>query len=361
MLSVIIPTFNEKENLSEVFSRIEPVLEKIPHEIIVVDDNSPDGTSEYVKKLSQLKPHIRIIKRYHRRGLSSACIEGMLCASGNVLAVMDADLQHDETILPNMYHHLQSNQFDVIIGSRFITGARVDGLVSWRQKLSHLGIYLSNFFLSQKISDPMSGFFMIKAHVFEQSLPHLSPMGFKILFDILISYPKKDLKLLELPFIFRKRFAGNSKLDSHVLWEFFIFLLERLFYRKIPGEFISFSIIGSFGVLVHLMILKVIMLAKASFFASQVTATALVISLNFLLNNKLTYRTERIHGKNFIYGLLSFYLVCSIGAFTNVGVASYLFDIKKNKWWVSAILGIIVGTFWNYEMSRIFTWKSKKR
>jgi dolichol-phosphate mannosyltransferase len=269
---------------------------------------------------------------------------------------MDADLQHDETLLPKMLETLTSGSCDLVTGSRFASSA-THSLSSFRQSVSEAGIYLANRFLPTPLSDPMTGFFMLRRDVFEKSQPFLSPMGFKILFDIVVAYPATGLRIKELPFHFRERHAGESKLDAGVFWEFLMYLVERLLGRRIPAKFISFSIVGAFGVLFHLSIVKTLLsFASLSFLRSHLAATAITIALNFFLNNTLTYRSSRLRGWGILKGFMSFYAVCSIGAIANVGVAAFLHRQIAPHWVLSAVAGIIVGTFWNYGMSKFLTW-----
>ena len=358
MLSVIIPSYNEKENLAILIPRLLALLApSIDFEIVVVDDHSPDGAAELLREIARKDRRVRVIERRNRRGLASACIEGFLASCGELLAVIDADMQHDENLLLDMYRAIIEEKFDVVIGARAKDGSLIRGLSKTRQQLSNMGIALANYFLPERLSDPMSGFFMIRRRIFDRSAPNLSPMGFKILFDLLASYPDSDLRVKELPFEFRQRHAGESKLDASVLWDFSMYLAEKSTFRKISARFISFSIIGALGLIFHLGLLRFLLSVGPAFFQAHIIATAVTISFNFLLNNFLTYRDRRLRGLGSIgAGLLSFYLVCSLGALANVGVAGYIHSSYTSHWILSALCGIAVGTFWNYGMSKTVTW-----
>ena len=264
MLSLIIPSYNERENLKSLLPLLQDLLKDEVFEIIIVDDQSPDGTSDYVREIARSDLRIRLVERRGRKGLASACVEGFLSSSGEILAVMDADMQHDETLLLKMLKMIRGGN-DVVLGSRFKLESARENFSTIRTRISLTGITLANAFLPQKLTDPMSGFFMIKREIFEKAYPKVSPMGFKVLFDLLMSYPEPALKICELPFNFRERHKGESKLDSAVIWDFLMYLAERLTLSVIPAQFISFSIIGSIGVVVHLSLLKVFLLMKKAF------------------------------------------------------------------------------------------------
>lgn len=321
-----------------------------------MDDDSPDGASQFARELAQTDRRIRVVKRVGRRGLSSACIEGVLSSCGTYVAIMDGDMQHDETVVPILMKKIKDCKLDVVMASRFCAGSKEQGLSHRRKIVSQWAVIFANFLLKQPLTDPMTGFFMLKRSVFDASLPYLSPMGFKILLDILISHPDKSLKIEEIPFSFRNRHAGNSKLDTLVIWEYILFLLEKLFYRQIPAAFLSFSIIGTIGLLFHFTLLKLFLMGGVTFLNGHICATILTIGFNFSLNNLLTYRSSRLRGVKAIYGLLSFYIICGVGAVSNIGVAAFLFRSNDSQWFLAAIVGISIGAFWNFGMSRFVTW-----
>ena len=183
-LSVVVPTFNERDNVTVLYRRLEATLAGIPWEVVFVDDNSPDGTWEVVRGLARQDPRVRCIRRIGRRGLSGACIEGILASSAPYAAVIDADLQHDETQLPKMVGLLQSGEAELVVGSRYIEGGSADSFNKSRAGASQLATEVAKRVLKVEIADPMSGFFMIRRDTFEQLAPQLSTQGFKILLDI---------------------------------------------------------------------------------------------------------------------------------------------------------------------------------
>jgi dolichol-phosphate mannosyltransferase len=357
-LSIIVPTFNEKENIKGVIAAVSEALPDISWEIVFVDDNSPDGTASVVREIAQVDPRVRCLHRFDRRGLASACVEGIMSTASPIIAVMDADRQHDERILGQMFRTQRTTDADVVVGSRYVEGG---GVTDWdpnRQALSRLATRLTNWITGAELSDPMSGFFMMRREIFLASLPKLSSIGFKILLDIFAS-SDRVLKVADVPYQFRSRQHGESKLDSMVLWEFFLLLLDKSIGRYIPVRFISFALIGGSGVFVHIGILTLLFkILNTSFVTAQIAATFTAITTNFLLNNALTYRDRRLNGIKLLLGWVSFNLVCSIGALANVGVANWMFTYHS-MWLLDGLAGIAIGVVWNYAMSSMFTWKKK--
>ncbi len=357
-LAIIIPTYQEAESVAQVAERVSAALAGIAWELIFVDDDSPDGTAERVRALAQQDPRIRVIQRIGRRGLASACIEGMLATSAPYLAVMDADLQHDEQLLPEMLQLIRTEGLDLVIGSRYLAGGDLGDWDQRRRGMSRLATRIAQVLLQAELTDPMSGFFMIRAEVVHRTVRRLSGVGFKILLD-LFSAADSPLRFRELPYRFRARQYGQSKLDYAVLWEFLLMLIHKLIGPWVPVRFIAFSLIGGLGVLVHLGVLWSLLrlLGPGSFALGQGLAALLAMTSNFLLNNLLTYRDLRLKGRDLVRGWLSFVLVCSLGALANVGIANYLFQETRSGWLVSALAGILVGAVWNYAVTAVYTWR----
>jgi dolichol-phosphate mannosyltransferase len=297
-----------------------------------------------------------MIRRIGRRGLSSAVVEGILSTSSPFVAVMDADLQHDERLLPAMLASLRSGEFDLVIGSRYLEGASIGDWKRSRIRLSRIATYLSKFIVSVECTDSLSGFFMIRRSTFDDSVRDLSAQGFKILLDILASAPAPP-RVKELPYTFGLRQYGDSKLDALVTLEYVNLILAKLFGRWLPTRFIIFSAVGGLGVFVHLSVLTLLHFAGTPFVYGQALATLIAMTFNFFMNNLLTYRDRRIKGAwPVLLGLLSFYAVCSLGAVANVGIANVLFE-RKYAWWLSGIAGIAIGAVWNFAATSIVTWR----
>lgn len=357
-LSIVVPTFNESANVPELLRRIDAAMGADGWEAIFVDDDSPDGTATAVRAIARMDLRVRCLQRVGRRGLSSACIEGMLAAAAPTIAVMDADLQHDETILAKMLARIDAGA-DVVVGTRYAQGGSTGEWDASRKSMSLLATRLSHLILKQPVSDPMSGFFMLRRAVLEHSVHQLSGMGFKILLDLLAS-TKAPLRIDEVPYVFRDRFAGESKLDSMVIWEYGMLLADKTVGRFVPVRFLMFSLIGGLGVFVHMAILMAALKgASLGFTAAQTVATLLSMVFNYALNNTLTYRDRRLKGWAWLRGLGSFVVACGIGAVANIGIATYLFE-RETRWMLAAVAGILVGAVWNYAVTQLYTWGKKR-
>lgn len=357
-LSVVIPTFNEKDNIVPLFKKLSQCLIDIKWEVIFVDDDSPDKTSDRVRDLSKEHSNVRCIQRIGRRGLSSACIEGMLASSAEHLAVMDADMQHDETLLPKMLETLKSADLDMAIGSRYVDGGDFGNWTKLRLLCSKFATFVSKKLLRVEIKDSMSGFFMLKKDFFHNTVRNLTGQGFKILLDLCISSPE-PVKFKELPYTFGQRESGESKLGTMVIWEYGLQIADKLIGRFIPVRFVFFVAVGCIGALAHVLLLGIAIKGMAlSFVISQIIATIVAMTINFNLDNVFTYHDKQLKGSQFFKGLFSFYLACGLGAIINVYVANSLFKTGVS-WWGSGLLGAIVGSVWNYAITANFTWSSK--
>jgi len=357
-LSIIVPTLCERSNVAAVIQDVSEALEGISWEIVFVDDDSTDGTVDEIRRLAQERPQndVRCIHRIGRRGLSSACIEGILSVSAPVVAVMDADLQHDTRKLRDMLQAIRRGA-DIAVGTRAITGGSFGKMSNVRRRISLFSSQLAKWLLRIDLSDPMSGFFMLRRPLVMDVVPSLSGFGFKILFDIMASMPK-GVHIVEVPYAFRARQAGESKVDLNVVVEFLMLLADKMVGRYIPIRFLAFTFVGGLGVLVHFLILTLLFKGFGVFFTeSQAVGTIATITFNFFLNNSLTFRDYRLRGWRLLLGLASFMTISSLGAIANVGIASVLFYGYKVSWSASALAGVLVGAVWNYAMSRAFTWR----
>jgi dolichol-phosphate mannosyltransferase len=360
-LSVIVPTFNEIGNVIELRDRVAEALAGVDWEMIFVDDDSPDGTAEAVRKMAQDDRRVRCLQRIGRRGLSTACIEGMLASSAPVVAVIDADHQHDEQLLPRMYELINGGDLDVVVGSRYVESGGIGAWDESRATFSRIATRLSRVVLKADLQDPMSGFFMIRHDAFVACVKAgVSGVGFKILLDLFATSPT-PLRYRELPYQFRNRLAGESKLDTNVAWEYVVMLLDKFMGGVVPIRFIAFSLVGGLGLVVHLIVLSAMFKgAGTTFLWAQAGATMVAMTSNYVLNNVLTYRDMRLRGWAFVRGWFSFVLACSVGALANVGIADYLFHKEGSFWVSSAIAGVLVGAVWNYAVTAVYTWKKPK-
>lgn len=364
-LTIVIPTLNERENIVPLLERLDLALAGTRWEVIFVDDDSKDGTPEAVREIGRSDPRVRCLQRIGRRGLSTACIEGILASASPFVAVMDADLQHDESLLPGMLNVLRHEPYDIVVGSRYVAGGGVGAWDKTRAGMSGLATKLSRLICKTEIADPMSGFFMLRREMFESAMRNLSGQGFKILLDLLASAPSAP-RLKELPYQFRTRRYGESKLDTMVAWEFGMLLADKLVGHIVPVRFALFAMIGALGVVVDLIVLSLALATGFGFVAAQAIATLVAMTSNFFLNNFFTYRDRRLKGWRLWRGLFSFYVICALGAVANVGFAAFVFTGDahwlagvKGIPWLASLAGVIVGSVWNYAVSSVFTWKRK--
>ncbi|MEA2738860.1 MAG: dolichol-phosphate mannosyltransferase [Acetobacteraceae bacterium] len=359
VLSVIVPCFNERPNVAPMIAQLDAALAGIAWEVIYVDDNSPDGTAQEVRRIAQQDARVRCIRRIGRRGLASAVIEGALSSSAAYVAVIDGDLQHDETRLPVMLSTLQRGGYDLAVASRHVEGGDSAGLSSrWRHVLSDGGIFLAQAFLPVRLTDPMSGFFMLPRPLFEELARGLNGQGFKILLDLVLS-STAPLRVLEVPARFRERAAGESKMDALVMIQFAGLLLDKVFGGLLPLRFFSFALVGALGILIHLAVLGILRQTTGlGFEAEQATATLVAMAFNFQLNNAITYRDQRLRGPRLWRGLILFMVVCGFGAVANVGIAQVLYE-RHTTWTVAGGIGAMIGVVWNYAVSATLVWRAR--
>jgi dolichol-phosphate mannosyltransferase len=359
-LAIVLPTFNESGNVGLLVERLAKALAGIHYEIIFVDDDSPDGTADVVRRVSRHLDNVRVLQRIGRRGLASACIEGILGASAPFVAVMDADLQHDESILPEMLHRIQAENLDLVVASRNIAGGGMGQFAGWRVKLSQLGKRLSLMGAEHPLSDPMSGFFMVRFTTFERLAHRLSGIGFKILLDIVLS-ADPGMRIGEVAFKFRMREHGESKLDVMVGLEYFELLVDKHFGDLVNVRFILFGMVGAVGVCVHLLILRALLkVGGVSFATGQAVTTFIVMILNYVLNNSVTYRDRRRRGWSFWGGLLTFCLACGLGVAANVAISNDAFH-RGVPWVLAALIGLLFSAVWNYGVTSMTTWRQARR
>jgi dolichol-phosphate mannosyltransferase len=358
-VAVIVPVLNEADNVVPFVSELESCLNGNSWEIIFVDDDSQDGTPLVIENVAKVRPNIRVIRRFGRQGLSSACLEGMCSSMAPYLVVMDGDLQHDPKILPQMLHALKSGAFNLAIGSRYIPGGGVGSWNATRQSYNRLATRISQILMrGRKVADPMSGFFMIERQLFLQTVDKVSGKGFKILLDIFVS-TAGEVRWIEVPYTFRNRHAGQSKLDFSIMMEFAVLLLDKTIGKIIPYRFVLFVCMGCGGAVLHLSVLGILLLGvRLGFTISQTVASVLAMCLNFSLNNAFTHRDRKLSGIRFSNGLLKFIGICSVGAFANLQVAGYLYHAHV-PWWLSGLLGALIGAVWNYAVSYTLVWKRR--
>lgn len=357
-LAVIVPTYREADNVARLLRVLDAALIDLRAEIIFVDDWSPDGTADALAAAAKGRSDVRVLRRYGRRGLSSAAIEGMMATMAPVVAVIDGDGQHDETLLPRLFRSIRSGRADVAIGSRYCAAGSIGDWDMRRANASRTAARLSRLILPCPVHDPMSGFFAIRRDLAEQLLPELSGRGFKILLDLLSVAPP-TIAVLEHPYRFRARDAGESKLGPGVMIDFAVMLADRWVRRFLPPRMAMFALVGLIGVGVHVGVLKVLLASwSLGFGAAEAWAVGVAITVNFMLNNAITFRDRRLSGVRWWWGLASFHAACGLGALANIGVGVSLFD-THHRWWLSGMAGAMVGAAWNFTMASLVTWRRR--
>jgi dolichol-phosphate mannosyltransferase len=354
-LTVVVPTFNERDNVGVLVQRLRNCLQGIAWQAIFVDDNSPDQTAEAIKALAAADPRILCLKRVGRRGLAGAVLEGAMASAAPYVGVMDADLQHDETVLPRMLASLRGGDVDLAIGSRFLTPGGLDvGLSPVRRAGSRAATWLARRALKADVSDPVSGFFMIRRELIERVAPNLSNQGFKVLFDIIASQPTPP-RIKEFPYDFAARRTGDSKMDGRVVIEYLGLILAKLSRNLLPQRFLMFGLVGLSGLVVHLSVLYAGKAAGLNFLVCQTMAAVTAMTSNFLINNSVTYSDRRLRGVKLITGYLRFCGLCAIGLIANVAVGHMVHE-HTPFWGLAAVAGAIAGAAWNYVSTSVAVW-----
>jgi dolichol-phosphate mannosyltransferase len=360
-LTVVAPTYNERANVAELVRLLRVALDGVVWEVVFVDDNSPDGTWRLAKRLSRVDPRVRCLRRVGRRGLAGAVIEGALSSSAPYVAVIDCDLQHDETLLPKMLQPLRDGAAELVIASRYVgAGEAGAGFGRTRQAVSRLANWLGRIILGQAVSDPVSGFFMARRAVIEDVAPHLSVEGFKVLFDVMAS-SHDQLRILELPYVFRERRHGASKLDGRAVMDYVSLLLAKASRDVLSPRVLGFLLVGATGLGVNLSVVYLLhqmgVRAAQPFALGRDTLIGAVLAMtsNFFLNNAITYRDRRKRGWGLLGGYVKFCLVCSLGLLANVAVAELAAGAGAD-WLQASVAGAVVGAVWNYVTSTIAVW-----
>ena len=354
-VAIVVPTLNEVANVEKLIAKLSIVLAGRGWEVVFVDDNSPDGTSGLVRRIGRHSRHVRIVQRVGRRGLSSAVVEGILATAAPIVAVMDGDLQHSEDALPLLIDAIANNQADIAVGTRYVAGGGIGAWDKDRARMSRLATRAGQIALGTDVSDPMSGFFAIRRDAFERALPRLSAIGFKILIDILASSPT-PLKVAEIPYQFRTREAGESKIGARVIAEYAELIADKTIGRVVPVRLLKFLMVGGLGVFVHLAVLRTILGTGSTFVTGQAAAVMTAIAFNFFLNNSFTYADRKLKGWRLVGGLASFYAISALGAVANIGIGTWMAG-HDERWWVAGVAGVLVGAIWNFAMSSALTWR----
>ncbi|MHC1728361.1 MAG: glycosyltransferase [Syntrophobacteraceae bacterium] len=349
-LSIIIPTYNESENLPVLISEIQEVMEDHSYEIIVVDDDSPDGTWQVAEQYAQLFSNISYIRRVNRKGLSSAITEGFLLAKGAYLAVLDADLQHDTRLIISMLEEI--GEVDIVIGSRYVAQKSVPGWDSRRSRLSRAGTLMAQEILGREVSDPLSGFFMLHRRVIQDVAPELFSEGYKILFDILIRRP--ELRVKELQYEFQPRRHGTSKLNAAVAFDFADLLISAAFRSRLNLQLIRYGIAGASSVAAYFFFLYAFHATLGwQYPLSLALAIEAAVLSYYIMNNQGASR-HRFMGSEWWKRAGSYNLICLTGSLCNFAIGWHLVS-NGISWFLAGALGIWIGMSLNCLAGRIFT------
>lgn len=356
-ISVIVPTLNEAQNIPLLVEKLNAAFANVNWEVIFVDDNSADGTIDAVHAIAQQDSRVRGIRRIGRHGLSSACIEGILSSSAPYVAVMDADLQHDEYLLPKMFEALHQNNYELVVASRYLQDDSMENWSNSRKLMSRVATSIGKLATRVNLTDPMSGFFAMRRTLFNEHAAQLSGIGFKILFDICASF-NRSVRFCELPYSFGTRIHGESKMSTQVAWDYLLTIGHKFFGRLLPVKFLSFSLVGAVGTVIHMGVLYIAFEQfKAEFVTAQTIAAVTAMSLNFWMNNNLTFKDTAIKRSQMIRGIVSFFIACGIGALISISLATYLYNDYMTPWYLAAMAGIIVAAVWNYATNSFYTWR----
>jgi len=351
--SLVIPTFNEAENIRILISRLQQVLQKYEYEIIIVDDDSPDQTWKIVQDYGKHDNRIKCLRRFNKKGLSRAVIDGFGMSTGEFLGVMDADLQHDEKLLPKMLELLEKNT--IVIGSRKVYEGGSDNWNYFRRFISWGAILLSRLVVSNKVKDIMSGYFVLRREVFKKVEDQLTGRGFKILLEILTL--TEENKIREVGYVIKSRRFGESKLSGKIVLEFLV-SLAQFKWRNLDSRMVKFFIVGASGIIVNLGFLAIFKeYLSLSINLSILLAIEVSIISNFILNNFWTFQDCSFFNlKENLKGFPKFQLFCFLGMIINFLVTKFLSFSGLNLY-LSQFIGIVVASFINYKLNYKWTWK----
>lgn len=356
LVSIIIPTLNDHDNIDDLLSQLRTVMHDIEWEVIFVDDDSADGTASVVRRIGSDDARVRCVHRIGRRGLSGACVEGMLTSSASYLVVMGADFQHNPAVVRRMFSALHTRQAELVIASRDVKGGSYEDVPNIQSHLRQFDARLDRLFLRDNLTDWTSNFFALHRELFEEVSHGLSQLGFKLLLDILLT-ARRNVRIVEVPIALGTPTASNANFESYFTWDYLMLLVDKKLGHYIPVRFLAFSAIGAFGAGINLTALAILyQIVGTSFMISESLSTAISIVCNYTLNNMLTFRDHRRRGIKWLTGLVSFAAACSVGVAANIGLAFYLFT-RQLHWFISALAGILVGVVWNYTVTGFYTWR----
>ncbi len=353
-LSIIVPTYNEAESLPFLADRVHTCLSDYDYELIVVDDNSPDGTGALAEELAQEKP-IKVVHREGKLGLASAVIDGFRHASGDVLGVIDADLQHPPEHIPELFQAIDGA--DIAIASRYVDGGGMEGWTFIREFISRGAKYAPQFLFAKirTVKDPLSGFFLIRKETIKDV--ELNPVGYKILLEILVKGNHNEVA--EVPYVFKGRERGTSTFNTTEQVNYLKHLYRLIRHEHETRRFAKFCLAGSNGVLVNLGLLALLTEVFGLFYVlSAAIAIEASIINNFTWNELWTFRDRRTSTSSPIgVRLVKFNLISLVGLGIQIGLLLLFTEVVGLYYMFSQIIGIIIATAFNFVFNKWWTWQ----
>lgn len=376
---MITPTFNEAENLPVLIERLHTALLDVTHEIIVADDDSPDGTWEVADRIAAHDPTVRVMRRFHDRGLSAAVLDGMSIARGDHLAVIDADLQHDESVLPAMLEEVRSDRADVCVGSRSTAGGGYGDWASSRRFVSWVATVVARLLLRVPVSDPMSGFFVISRRVYNRAAPGINPRGFKVLLEFIGR--DHDLRVTEVGYEFANRVHGETKLNRSVIRSYLLAVAELRLGRQVDPVFLLYVLVGVVGLGVNSLVFTLaegvgvprittgLNAALDPIDGSFLLSVVVSILVLFFLNNEFTFWEQRYRGWRQLPAFGVFFAMSLVGTLVHVAIFKFLQSIGLllsvfGPTWsrvTQNLIGALVALVVNWYLNSTYLWRRRLR
>lgn len=354
-ISVIIPTYNEKDNIVPLIERLSKTFDGLNFEILLIDDNSKDGTIDVAAGLASKYP-VKVLVRTHERGLATAVLHGFQYAQGSIIGVMDADLQHPPEINADLLKAVEHGA-DMAIASRYVKGG---GCPNWglvRRIISKGALTLAHIFLptTRSVKDPMSGFFMFKRESMGEN--KLRPIGYKILLEMLVM--GKFQNIVEVPFIFEDRSSGRSKMKARQQIDYLRHIFSLMRREGELLRILKFVGVGLCGTIINEGLLWLLtQFGGLAFYYSALIAIEASIITNFTLNDYFTFADRRTgKTKSFLSRLLKFNITCAAGAAIQWGLLLLFTEVFGLYYLLSNLIGIVVAFIWNYVLNIAWTWK----
>jgi len=354
LVTIVVPTYNEAENIGRLIREITKSMEnsgyKDNFEILVVDDDSPDGTCLEVRRLAEKDRRIRCLLRRNKKGLATAILRGIHWARGEYVVVMDADFQHPPEVVPKLVETAIRTGADIVVASRYTRGGGVSGWSRLRLLMSKTAILIARILVpgARSTSDPMSGFFLVRKSVVEEE--KLNPRGYKILMEMLekLSYSK----VVDVPYVFRNRLAGKSKLGARTIIDFLIHALQL-------SPMTRFATIGLLGALANLIVMSLLLILGVNKYLASLAGIEAGILFNFVFHEAWTFKTK-LKG-NWKERLVKYHLASAGGTSTTFLTMALLTSLAGFSAVAAQAAGIAAGFALNYALSLTKIWSRKVR